>query len=495
MLRSPLTATGHQPRATPLVRTHGMASAARLVRACGWAALGLVLAASRLLARQATVWEWDDVVFGVSLHVFAPDARVPHPPYYPVYVGLGRLARLLVPDDTAALTLLGAVASCAALAFVFLLARELLADARVAATAAVVFAFFPAVWLHAGVPLSDPPGLAAGLGAAWLALAARRRPDLLWRAGLVFGVACGVRPQAALVALGPLLLAAWKAPRRDAVFGLTAAAGCAVAGLVAPVVLASRDLAVLWQGLRYQSGFVVNVDSLAAHSFDVAARLRRFGVDLWAYPALAVLCHALAVAGAVMLWRERRRRELAWLVAAFAPYALAALVMLDPATMGRYALPVLPAWAVLGAVALARAERAVVPRGAPVLAAALVAALAIPVWPALRVVHTLPSPPVVAAHAIRAGAGPAPFRVAYRSDLFVFAETLFSDVPRVKVRTRADLGALPADPLPLWLYGFGCNAGSGGVAAWPDLPVLRRVGRGRYLSVPYGRCGDAGVRQ
>lgn len=464
-----------------------MTGAARWVRACGWVALALVLAASRLVARQATVWEWDDVVFGVSLHVFAPDARVPHPPYYPLYVGLGRLARLVAPDDTAALTLLGAVASCAALAFVFLLVRELLGDERVAATAAVRYAFFPAVWLHAGVPLSDPAGLAAGLGAAWLALLARRRPGLLWLAGVTFGIACGVRPQAALIAVGPLALAAWRAPRRDAIFGLAAAAGSAVAALVAPVVLASRDLSALWQGLRYQAGFVVGVDSLAAHSFDVAARLRRFGMDLWAYPALAVLCHALALAGALVLWRARRRRELAWLAVTFAPYALAALVMLDPATMGRYALPVLPAWAVLGAVALARAERAVVPRGAPVLTAAAVAALAIPMWPAIRVVHTLPSPPVAAARAIRAAAGSAPFRVAYRSDLFVFAETLFSDVPRVKVRTRADLGALPADPLPVWVYGLAGDAGTSGVAAWPDLPPLRRVGRGRYLSVPYGR--------
>lgn len=464
-----------------------MAGVVKWVRAASWVALALVLAASRLVARQATVWEWDDVVFGVSLHVFAPDARVPHPPYYPLYVGLGWLARLVVPDDTAALTLLGALASCAALAFVFLLVRELLGDTRVAVTAAVAFAFFPAVWLHAGVPLSDPAGLAAGLGAAWLALVARRRPGLLWLAGLAFGVACGVRPQAALIALGPLLLAGWKAPRRDAIFGLTAAAGSAVAALVAPVVLASRDLAVLWQGLHYQAGFVVGVDSLAAHSFDVAARLRRFGVDLWAYPALAVLCHALALAGVLVLWRARRRRELAWLAVTFAPYTLPALVMLDPATMGRYALPVLPAWAALGAVALARADRAVVPRGAPVLAAALVAALAIPVWPAIRVVHTRPSPPVAAARAIRAAAGPAPFRVAYRSDLFVFAETLFSDVPRVRVKTRSDLAALPADPLPLWVFGLAGDAGTGGVAAWPDLPVLRRVGRGRYLSVPYGR--------
>jgi len=465
----------------------GVAGVGRLVRACGGSALGLVMITSRFLARQATVWEWDDVVFGVSLHVFSPDARVPHPPYYPLYVGLGRLVRLLVPDDTAALTLLAAAASGAALAFVFLLVRELLGDVRVAATAAATFGFFPAVWLHAGVPLSDPAGLAAGLGAAWLALSARRRPGLLWLAALAFGVTCGIRPQAALIGLGPLGLAAWRSPRRHVLVGLGAAVASLAACLVAPVVLASHDLGVLWQGLRYQTRFVVGVDSLAAHSFDVATRLRRFGVDLWAYPALAALGHALALAGAVILWRDRRRRELAWLVAAFAPYTLAALVMLDPATMGRYALPVLPAWAVLGAVALTRTERSVMPGRAPVMTGVLVACLAVPVWPAIRLVHTRPSPPVVAARAIRATAGPAPFRVAYRSDLFVFAETLFADVPRVKVRTRSDLTALAADPLPLWAYGFEGAAGTGGAAVWPELPVLRRVGRGRYLSVPYGR--------
>lgn len=78
-----------------------MAGVVKWVRAAGWVALTLVLAASRPVARQATVREWDDVVFGVSLHVFAPDARVPHPPYYPLHVGLGRRRRLAGPAAAA----------------------------------------------------------------------------------------------------------------------------------------------------------------------------------------------------------------------------------------------------------------------------------------------------------------------------------------------------------------------------------------------------------
>lgn len=49
---------------------------------------------------------------------------------------------------------------------------------EVAYQATLLLASFPAAWLHAGVPLSDPAGIAAALGAWWLAIRAATQPEL-----------------------------------------------------------------------------------------------------------------------------------------------------------------------------------------------------------------------------------------------------------------------------------------------------------------------------
>ena len=198
---------------------------------------GLVVA-TRALAMQASIWEWDDVVFGVALSNFAPQAQVPQAPFYPGFVYLGRAAKLLLSDPVLSLTAVSAAASCLAVLLVFLYGLELLGRPREALSAALIFAFLPAVWFHAGVPLSDPAGLAAALAACWLALKARRKPRLLDVAAVAFGIAVSIRPQTALVALFPLgyslVAASPKARRRGVVLGIVSVLSL----YVAPILLA-----------------------------------------------------------------------------------------------------------------------------------------------------------------------------------------------------------------------------------------------------------------
>src|SRR5215510_8734467 len=63
-------------------------------------ALGLILLGflMRAVALPASLWEWDDVLFARALHRFDVSASSPHPPGFPVFVLLGRVAYFLVGD-------------------------------------------------------------------------------------------------------------------------------------------------------------------------------------------------------------------------------------------------------------------------------------------------------------------------------------------------------------------------------------------------------------
>ncbi|MBI4915900.1 MAG: hypothetical protein HY825_08630 [Acidobacteria bacterium] len=443
-----------------------------------------VLVASRVVARQASLWEWDDAVFLLALDQFAPQNQVPHPPFYPGYVALGRLARALLGDGILALTWLSVAASCLALTFHRLVASEVLGSRRTALASTVLFAFFPAVWLHAGVPLSDPVGLAAGLAALWLALRGRERPHLLVPAAIVLGAAVSIRPQAALPAAIGLIVAAWPAPSPRRVAVALAAVGSVLVLYAAPLV-AVGGLGPVWHWTRYQAGFVVSTDSLAAHGWTVLTVARHYWLDIWGSPGIAIAVGLAVLNGVFVLARREGRRRLALALGLFLPYAVLCWVFLDPATAGRYALPYLPLLAMLAAEGLSAAERRFVPHGWPVATAALVVAMAVVTWPAIRIVHSQPSPPVRAATTIHDEAGSAPFRLAFHPKLVMHAAVLFPEVPRVAARTAEALCSLPLDGVPTWSYGT--EAPGTWTVAWPDDPVLRRVSRGRYLGVAIGR--------
>jgi hypothetical protein len=457
-------------------------------------ALGLgtaILVGTRVAARQLTPWEWDDLVFSLALDTFAPQSQVPHPPFYPGFVLLGRLMRLLVGDAHAALTWVSVLASILAPGFLFLVARELGLTRGQSALAGWLLAFFPAVWLHAGVPLSDPAGLAAGLGTLWLALRGRRSFRLALVAASVFGVAFAIRPQATLPAAVGLVLAAWPGGwRRRLVVGGAAIASVGVCYLL-PIVLAAGDVTPVWRWTRYQTTFVLEQDSLAAHHWAVGAMARRAFVDIWASPVLAVIVLGVAALGVVGLRRQLGKPGTWVVIAIFLPTAVLTWTLLDPATAGRYALPYLPLVALLVAVGGGLVDRALQLGRWPVTSMLLTATMAAVVAPSVWLVHRQASPPVAAADAIRAEAGGAPARVVFLSALRMHAHAFFAGAELVSVRKPEDLCSIP---LGVGTWAYGLTVPDGQVASWPDLPALRRVGRGRYLRVPWGPMREACIR-
>src|SRR5262245_15046162 len=69
------------------------------------------VAAARLLTLPASLWEWDEVLFVRGVERFEPLQHHPHPPGYPLLIGLGKLFALVAGDPFRGLVALSVVAS------------------------------------------------------------------------------------------------------------------------------------------------------------------------------------------------------------------------------------------------------------------------------------------------------------------------------------------------------------------------------------------------
>jgi hypothetical protein len=88
----------------------------------------------------------------------------------------------------------------------------------------------------------------------------------------------------------------------------------------------------------------------------------------------------------------RRRQWLA--MAIFGPFCVFAWLFLDFHSSSRFSIAYMPMFAMLAAAGIPR-------RGRAAVLAVVVALMVVWTWPALRVVHTTPSPPVAAIDVIR----------------------------------------------------------------------------------------------
>ncbi|HXT52661.1 MAG TPA: glycosyltransferase family 39 protein, partial [Thermoanaerobaculia bacterium] len=171
------------------------------------------VAAARLLTLPASIWEYDEVLFVRGVESFEPLAHRPHPPGYPLLVGLGKMAAAILGDPFRGLVALSVLASLVGyLALVDTFARIAPGDresreARWAGVAgAVLFALSPPMLVYGPLALSEAPAL------AFVALALAAGARLVERPSSVVAATCGAfataavgcRPQL-IVAVAPML--------------------------------------------------------------------------------------------------------------------------------------------------------------------------------------------------------------------------------------------------------------------------------------------------
>ncbi len=464
------------------------------------------MAAARLLTLPKSLWEFDEVLFVRGVERFAPLEHRPHPPGYPLTVGLGKLLTPVLGDPFHALVSVSVIASLVGyLALVDAFARIAVTDRDrpreaigVAVVGALLFCLSPPMLLYGPLALSDAPALAF---VALALAAAARLPESGLRSSVALGVfaaaAVGCRPQLVVAVVPAVAVALFlaKGAISRVKLGLAAVAGFAVvcALWLVPLVVACGGPAGLAALLGKQAGLVAAVDADSARgALGRLGIVNRFVAHPWGPKQLSLPVLLAAVGGLVVAARRRLLGALPLVVLAAANLALA-LVAMDPADAVRYALPSLLAVAFFAAVGLDAVTRAI--RLAPlrwVAAAALCAGFIAFTAPILRARATTDSPPVRAAAWARAHLPPNA-RVLVAPPLLPHAAELLGG----RAFTVADPSPSPPgveERGPTFLLGEGDTGWPGTVTfRWPPSEAYGKLTRGYYRVVSWSPVPDCGL--
>jgi len=326
--------------------------------------LGLLVG---IVSIPRSFWEWDEILFARGLHSYDVAMHSPHPPGFPLYIFVARVAKLFGVDDKTALGLVG-------LAFAFLLGaaayavfREIFEDRRTASAAAALLLFVPPVMLYAGTPRSDVPGMAAGILVLALAFKGRTSPRALAAAGLALGLGFGVRVTILAAAAPALIGVSLIYLKRRRWKPVLASAGLAVAGVLICYLpaIGLTGLTRYREAMKAHALYTSSTDTLFGAGVNrlVSYRLSRFFGDVWGEPRAAKFILLLAALGLAVLIIRRRGKSIGLLALAFLPILVFTVLYMTPLAAPLYALPYLPMFAALVAAALVPPLRPGAPSG------------------------------------------------------------------------------------------------------------------------------------
>jgi hypothetical protein len=320
-------------------------------------AAALAVGWTRWLARARVPDDYDSIGFVRALDWFNLSALQPHPPGYPVYVALGKVAHLVLPGLAAAC--LVSVLAAAATAVALWSAGRALGGNRAGWAALGLFA---AAWmplLLGGAALSES---LAGAFAAWSAALALRRRWVL--SALMVALMLGARPSWLALALSwlVLLLICEESGRRRALALAAVAAGVAVWAIPFAIVVGPSLPAQL---RSHVAGHFSEWGGTIATQPQLGARAWAFFRDLvhdgliphWGLlvPFALALAFTLAFAPA-----RPSRRSVALAAVVVVPYALWAFFAQNILEQPRHLFPLVLALILACACVLARKPPAAV---------------------------------------------------------------------------------------------------------------------------------------
>jgi hypothetical protein len=351
------------------------------------AALAVIFALAHVPFLAPSLEDIDSVNFALGVRDFDVATHRPHPPGYPVYIFLGKIATaiagfgadaapsMIEAKALAVLSLLAGLFAMVVLYVVFTCFSEAPPSLSVgerlraldvtafAATAIVVCC--PLFWYLAVRPMSDLPGLAVALAAQACLMVAwwkqspapdgdRRLPAPVTAASgrmIVIGaflaaLSIGLRSQTVWFTVPLLLVVLLDRIGRGVAGAMIGGGVMFVAGGLAwgiPLLIASGGLNAYLAALGTQAGedfaagemLYLNPNPRAA-----AFALMRTFIDPWDSTALGTVVLILAAAGVIQLaWRDRR--SLVAISALMGPYLVFHLLFQDTSFI-RYALPLVP---------------------------------------------------------------------------------------------------------------------------------------------------------
>ena len=373
-------------------------------------ALAIVVAATRFLAVSHSMWDWDEALFASALHHYDVAQHHPHPPGFPLFFALAKVARFVIHDDFHALRDISILASLFVFPAMFALARSLRFRFRTCVVAALLFSFLPNVWYWGGTGFTDELALVTSLAGAALLLRDNRRRGTYLGGCLFFAATMLVRAQNVLLAW-PWIVASWRRLR-------TQRKGDVVAGTAIIVVLV-----VVGYGIAAKlTGFEEYISATMWHqhyvsTVDGALNPARIPMRYLLYEFLFDPFQSNAASGVmfafVLIAFARPRRAHVDVLLTFLPNFFLAWFFLNPSGISRLSLGYIACNVLLAADGMdvaasfiASRVRALPPERLAAAVQALFAAVVIGryvvwVWPGLEEVRRFDSPPVQAMRWIR----------------------------------------------------------------------------------------------
>lgn len=176
----------------------------------------LIIILSSLILRMGfrSQWleDWDSVQFALGLHNFNIVQHQPHPPGFPLFILLGKIANYFTHNDTVSLTFISALFGTFSIVPVFLFTKKVF-DKKSAILASLVFTVLPVHWVLSVTPISNITGLfyiTTLLYIAYLDSLGEKRITFI---GLIAGIFLGVRPTDLPIVVSIILFLAVKRRR------------------------------------------------------------------------------------------------------------------------------------------------------------------------------------------------------------------------------------------------------------------------------------------
>lgn len=387
-----------------------------------------------------SLWDWDEALFCLGMRSYDVTQHHPHPPGFPVYIGLGRIVRLIIHSDFRALQAINLAAGILLFPAMFLLARELKLRFPTATIAGALCAFFPNVWFFGGTAFSDIASIVLVIFAVAFLLRGCRSGESYLVGAFLLALAAGIRPQNLMIGLAPALIATWyraKESWRDVVFAVLIGA-VVIAVAFGGAIAATGSFDGYMSAVHAHGDYISRVDSFRSPDRPPLWRLfDRFFIKQYDFTPLGIIISlfvAVSIAGAI---RERDRAMLINFLT-FGPFAISAWLMLDRFSISRFSIGYIPMFAIFAADGVARIARHR-PAVEYLLGGAFALGFAVWAFPSFAAVRRSDSPTVLGVQAIN-NLDPR------RDDLFVgvamhpFMQVLAPNRPYVKV---LDERALP----------------------------------------------------
>jgi hypothetical protein len=451
----------------------------------------IAVAISRLLTAPRTFWENDEFLFAEAVRDFDPSRYHPHPPGYPLYVGLGKALNAVFGDPFRSLVTLSVVACVVGFIALARAFRNYIDDPDLAVAGALLFYFSAAMLVHGTLALSDSPSimfLALALwsigtiegkteGEGWIA---HQRTAI--GVGLWCSAAIGCRPQLAIPVL-PMFAVALTQMRGLRQRGASLLSFGFVSGMW---FLPLMDAAGGWDKLvayeRKQAAYFVVHDAVQSRGARSAVEIvTRFILHTWGSKYITIPLVLLLILGIAPLWRRRSARLLPLAVFTIVQLAFELLLM-DPADAARYSLPLMIAVSLLAVAGMETLRTSLHSRAVPWAATAAIAAMSMLYVRPLIAVRTESPSPVAAAADFANRTFAKETVILYDLSLRPAAEYLmkFKTMP-IEAGLREYYNR-PDMPLVLFVNG-GSTAADARVFAWPFSDAYGKLTRNMYRQV------------